>query len=77
MTSPCVGPSFLLTELQRWWLLGCNGATRRPLCDVQVVKSDTATVFVPELELEIPRETQRGQITTVEGLLVDTADNIR
>ena len=44
---------------------------------LQVVKSDTATVFVPELELEIPRETQRGQITTVEGLLVDTADNIR
>ena len=35
----------------------------------QVVKSDSATVSIPELEFEIPAATQRGCITTVEGLL--------
>ena len=43
----------------------------------QVVKSDSAVVTVPELELEIPAATQKGSITTVEGLLMDTASNIR
>ena len=40
----------------------------------QVVKSDTATIWVPELELEIPKETQQGTLNTVEGLLRQTAD---
>ena len=35
----------------------------------QVVKSDSATVTVPELEFEIPVGTQKGTITTVEGML--------
>ena len=43
----------------------------------QVVKSDNATVTVPELEFEIPAATQKGSITTVEGLLMDAASNIR
>ena len=43
----------------------------------QVVKSDSAVVTVPELELEIPAATQKGSITTVEGLLMDTASNIK
>ncbi len=43
----------------------------------QVVKSDSAVVTVPELELEIPAATHKGSITTVEGLLMDTASNIR
>ena len=43
----------------------------------QVVKSDSATVTVPELEFEIPAATQKGSITTVEGLLMDAAANIR
>ena len=43
----------------------------------QVVKSDSATVRVPELEFEIPAATQRGSITTVEGLLRDAADALR
>lgn len=35
----------------------------------QVIKSDTATVTIPELELEIPPETQQGSLNTVEGLI--------
>lgn len=41
------------------------------------MKSDSATVRVPELEFEIPVDTQRGSITTVEGLLRDAADALR
>ncbi len=43
----------------------------------QVVKSDSAVITVPELEFEIPAATQKGSITTVEGLLMDAASNIR
>ena len=35
----------------------------------QVVKSDYATLLIPELELEIPPKGQKGEITTVEGVL--------
>ncbi len=44
---------------------------------LQVVKSDTATAIVPELAFEIPADTQRGSITTVEGLLRDAAEALR
>ena len=44
---------------------------------MQIVKSDTATARVPELDFEIPPLTQRGSITTLEGLLGDAADNLR
>ncbi|XQJ26323.1 zinc-finger protein ZPR1, putative [Leishmania guyanensis] len=40
--------------------------------DRQVVKSEFATVTVPELELEIPPESQKGSLTTVEGILEQT-----
>lgn len=43
----------------------------------QVVKSDSATVRVPELDFEIPAATQKGTISTVEGLLSDAASNLR
>ena len=35
----------------------------------QVVRSDFATVTVPKLELEIPPKGQKGEISTVEGIL--------
>jgi len=38
----------------------------------QVVKSDYATVTVPEIELEIPARSQKGEISTVEGVLQRT-----
>merc|ERR1719221_2000073 len=38
----------------------------------QLVKSDYATLTVPELELEIPPRGQKGEITTIEGVLERT-----
>lgn len=38
----------------------------------QVVKSDYASITVPEIDLEIPAKTQKGDITTVEGILSRT-----
>jgi zinc finger protein len=34
-----------------------------------VVKSDYATILVPEIELEIPATSQKGEISTVEGVI--------
>ena len=41
----------------------------------QVVKSESATVTVPELDFEIP--SQKGSVTNVEGLLSEAAAGIR
>lgn len=35
----------------------------------QLVKSDTAVLTIPELEFEIPANTQKGQLSTIEGFL--------
>jgi zinc finger protein len=35
----------------------------------QVIKSDSATLTIPQLELEIPPGTQQGTVTTLEGML--------
>nr|SVE76406.1 EOG090X06TU [Daphnia longispina] len=35
----------------------------------QVIKSDYATVKIPEIEFEIPPQSKRGEITTIEGIL--------
>ena len=43
----------------------------------QVVKSKWAPVQFPELQLEIPAETQPGSFNTVEGLLVHTIDALK
>lgn len=48
-----------------------NIATERDLSR-QVVKSDYATVKIAELELEIPPKGQKGEISTVEGILQRT-----
>ena len=41
-----------------------------------VVKADTAYVKVPELNFEIPPSTQKGVITTVEGLLSKAVEDL-
>jgi len=46
-------------------------ATERDLSR-QIVKSDSATLSVPSLELEIPAFSQKGEVTTVEGVLSRT-----
>ena len=48
-----------------------------PLLSRQVVKADTAAASIPELEFEIPAGTQKGCITTVEGLLREAGDKLR
>lgn len=41
-----------------------------------VIKADTATVTVPCADFEIPARSQRGGITTVEGVLSRAAENL-
>ena len=41
-----------------------------------VVKSEFATISIPEIELEIPPQTQKGSIKTVEGFLLSTIEGI-
>lgn len=51
--------------------------TAQGLLPMQIVKSESATARVPELDFEIPSSTQKGTITTVEGLLSDAATGLR
>ncbi|EPY24244.1 zinc-finger protein ZPR1 [Strigomonas culicis] len=44
--------------------------------DRQVVKSEFATIQIPELELEIPAESQKGSLNTVEGILEQTKEGL-
>ena len=41
----------------------------RPDLDREVVRSDSAVTRIPELDLEVPAFTQKGSLSTVEGLL--------
>lgn len=40
----------------------------------QVVKSDSATINIPELQFEIPANTQKGSLNTIEGFIMQSAD---
>ena len=40
------------------------------------MKADTATVCVPELEFEIPPSTNEGSITTIENILIKSAEGL-
>jgi zinc finger protein len=42
-----------------------------------IVKSEYATIKVPELDLEIPPQTQKGTINTVEGFLAKTIEGLQ
>ncbi|GJP76658.1 hypothetical protein CLOP_g7071 [Closterium sp. NIES-67] len=46
------------------------------LMNRQVVKSDSATIRIPEIDFEIPPESQRGTLTTVEGVLSRAHDGL-
>ena len=45
------------------------------LCHL-VVKADTAMVRIPELDFEIPPNTQKGSVSTVEGLIWQSAERL-
>ena len=42
-----------------------------------VVKSEYATIEIPELGLEIPPQTQKGSIKTIEGFLMSTIEGLQ
>mmetsp|Transcript_35777 Transcript_35777/g.54803 ORF Transcript_35777/g.54803 Transcript_35777/m.54803 type:complete len:110 (+) Transcript_35777:151-480(+) len=42
-----------------------------------VVKSEYATITVPEIGLEIPPQTQKGSIKTVEGYFLSTIEGLQ
>jgi zinc finger protein len=42
----------------------------------QVLKSDSTTAKLPSLDLDIPPSTQKGVVTTVEGMLSRVAENL-
>ena len=44
--------------------------------DRQVIKSESASIKIKELEFEIPPNTQKGEITTLEGILKTAAANL-
>lgn len=44
--------------------------------DRQIIKSDSASVKIVEIDLEIPPATQKGEITTIEGILRTAAKNL-
>lgn len=42
----------------------------------QIIKSDSASLTIPKLDFEIPPGTQRGNVSTLEGVLRTAANNI-
>ncbi|CAB4065637.1 unnamed protein product [Lepeophtheirus salmonis] len=42
----------------------------------QFIKSDWASVQIPSIELEIPSQSQKGEITTIEGILNRTEEGL-
>eukprot|EP00559_Dactyliosolen_fragilissimus_P009489 CAMPEP_0184862476 /NCGR_PEP_ID=MMETSP0580-20130426/6923_1 /TAXON_ID=1118495 /ORGANISM="Dactyliosolen fragilissimus" /LENGTH=729 /DNA_ID=CAMNT_0027360357 /DNA_START=24 /DNA_END=2213 /DNA_ORIENTATION=- len=44
--------------------------------DRQLIKSDSASLSIPSLEFEIPAQTQRGTISTLEGMILRAAENL-
>ena len=42
----------------------------------QIIKSDSASILIPALDFEIPAMTQKGEITTIEGVLRTAAKNL-
>ena len=41
-----------------------------------IVKSEFATIKIPELDFEIPPQTQKGSIKTVEGFLLAAIEGV-
>uniref|UniRef100_M1ANS9 Zinc finger protein n=1 Tax=Solanum tuberosum TaxID=4113 RepID=M1ANS9_SOLTU len=54
----------------------CVPSGDKKLLNRTVVKSESATIKIPELDFEIPPEAQRGSLSTIEGILVRAADGL-
>lgn len=58
---------------------GCKyslNVTDQDCLNRSVVKSEFATIRIPELDFEIPPQTQKGSIKTVEGYLLTTIEGL-
>ncbi len=42
----------------------------------QVIKADSASIYIPKIEFEIPPNAQRGTISTIEGILIRAAEHL-
>lgn len=56
------------SEMGVKWTLAVEEGVHESLSR-QLVKSDSAVLTIPELEFEIPANTQKGQLSTIEGFL--------
>lgn len=43
----------------------------------QVVKTDTALIKIPSVDFEIPANSQKGTLSTIEGILKRTIDGLK
>ena len=43
----------------------------------QVIKGDNCTISIPEIQLDIPHTTQRGDLNTIEGVLARVSEQLR
>lgn len=50
--------------------------TNPEMLNREVVKSEWATIKIPDIELEIPASTQKGSFSTVEGILTKSYDEL-
>jgi len=63
-------------EIQLQGLVTTLEVTKKADLDRQLIKSDSATLKFKELDFEIPPNTQKGGITTIEGVLKVASSNL-
>ncbi|KAF9425706.1 nucleolar zinc-finger protein [Entomortierella beljakovae] len=80
MAFDCPHCGYRSNELQQANAIAIGGAiytckvTNKADLNRQLVKTDTATVKIPEIDFEVPA--QRGHLTTIEGLLQTVIDDL-
>ncbi|XP_071957495.1 zinc finger protein ZPR1-like [Antedon mediterranea] len=82
MSFECEHCGFKNNEIQPGGMIQDKGVTLKLMVqnerdmNRQVVKSDAATVSIPDLDFEIPSNTQKGVLTTIEGMVTRTIDGL-
>ncbi|PRP78652.1 ZPR1-type zinc finger-containing protein [Planoprotostelium fungivorum] len=83
MAFSCPHCHFRSNEVQSGGMISEKGeklelhVTEKSDVNRQIVKSESATIRIPELDFEIPATTQRGSLKTIEGFLMQTVDALR
>lgn len=82
MSFNCENCGFNNSEVQSANILGEKGVritvivNSPEVLNRQVVKSEYATIIIPEIQLEIPNTTQKGSLNTIEGILSRAATDL-